>query len=278
MTGSIPAITFLSLAVISLGVAYYPTLAEVASICWNNDDYSHGIILPAITAYIFWDRKDQLKKILDNTKDDFHKLAGTSALVAGLILFVLGTAGDLLFIKWFSLFPTITGLMLLSVGSPLSTALLPPLLLNFMALPIPGALVPKLFGPFQAFAAKCSAWSLEALGVPVYVVGNVINVPHMQLLVEEACSGMRSLMAMVTVALIVLMIVEMSKLAKVSLLAISIVVAIILNIFRVVGTGLLAHFVDPAMAEGFIHDFSGFVVFGVGLAIMYSIGKWVLSK
>jgi exosortase/archaeosortase family protein len=94
----------------------------------------------------------------------------------------------------------------------------------------------------------------------------------MTLLVEEACSGMRSVMAMLTLALIVIYFVKLRTISKLALAAISVFVAIVLNVFRVASTGLLAHFVDPQTATGFFHTFSGMIVFIVGLPILYYSG------
>jgi exosortase len=142
-----------------------------------------------------------------------------------------------------------------------------------MAKPLPDSVVLRIFWPLQVLAAKISTFVLEALGVPVYLVGNIIEIPQMRLLVEEACSGMRSVISLITVALIVGHLFGMKTLARLILLTASIAIAIFFNVLRVAVTGILAHFYDPAAAQGFFHEFSGMVVFVLGLALVY----WVSS-
>ena len=105
---------------------------------------------------------------------------------------------------------------------------------------------------------------------------HIIELAQATVGVEEACSGMRSVMALVTLACIVIYFIELRLLSKFALVAASVLVAVVLNVFRVALTGLLAHFYSPAAATGFFHTFSGMVVFVVGLPILYYIGTLLL--
>ncbi len=147
-----------------------------------------------------------------------------------------------------------------------------------MAHPLPASLVPRLFNPLQQLAARASEVCLELLGVPVYVQGNIIEIPGMRLLVEEACSGLRSVLAMATVAVIMPMLFRMSYLARFSLFVIAIFIALVLNVFRVVITGVLAYFYDKSVAEGFFHDFTGMVVFVIGISIVYTALHYLVKE
>jgi exosortase len=269
------AAAFSMLGILLLAYCYFPTLKRTALICWTNDDYSHGLILPAVALYILWDKKGKFLRILEKSSTSeplFARLRGITLLVFGLILFFAGQAGSSLFIRWVSFFPCVLGFGYLVAEKNVINFLAPLFLLNFMAKPLPDSLIPKLFGPFQVFAAKVSAWVLDALNVPVYLIGNIIEIPGMRLMVEEACSGMRSLMALLTVALIVVLLIEISHFAKIVIILSSILVALTLNVVRVASTGVLAYFVAPETATGFFHTFSGMIVFIIGLAILYSLG------
>jgi exosortase len=148
----------------------------------------------------------------------------------------------------------------------------PPVLLLFMAKPLPDSIVVRLFWPLQVLAARVSKLALELFNVPVYLSGNIIEIPEMRLLVEEACSGMRSVMALLTLSLIVIYFVPLRWYSKLILVAASVVTAIVINVCRVAMTGLLAHFYDPSTATGFFHTFSGMIVFVVGLPVLYGVG------
>lgn len=262
--------------VATLALLFGPTLKHIALICWNEEDYSHGLLLPFISAYFLYERRRELREffVTSSAAPVPFSSIGLALLIAGLLIFYLGSVSSISFVSWFGFFPTALGAMYLMFGTAVAPFLTTPLLLNYMAKPIPDSLVPKLFFPLQVLAAKISAWVLEALNVPIYVSGNIIEIPHMQLMVEEACSGMRSVFALLTVAIVVLYAVKMPFLYKVLVFISALVTAVVLNVCRVAATGLLAHFYDPETARGFFHSFAGMVVFLVGLVILYSIGSF----
>lgn len=262
-----------SLASLSLVVAvFYQTIRDTALICWNDDDYSHGLILPLVAAYLI---RERVKLSQAAEAEGGFSFLGLFILCAGVIATFLADASGLLFVTWLALFICLSGVVLLSFRRDFALQILPPLLLLFMAKPMPDSLIPKLFGPLQAIAAKLSAQTLELLNVPVFILGNVIEIPGMRLMVEEACSGMRSVMAIATVAVIVVLSADLGRFTQVAVLFLSIVVAVVLNLVRVVSTGLLAHFVDPKAATDFFHTFSGMVVFIVALLLLYWIGLFI---
>lgn len=253
---------------------FFPALRSIASICWEKDDYSHGLILPFISAYIIWQnrgRHTHSSVAALSTGQLSFSLSGLLLTLLGILFFLAGAVGNILFASWVGFFFAGTGGLVLALGWRGAWPYLPPFWLLFMAKPIPDSLVPRLFFPLQVIAARVSAWVLDLLDVPVYLLGNVIEIPGMKLMVEEACSGIRSLMALLSVALIVILLFEMRWWAKLLIAALAVLLAIALNVVRVAATGVLAFFVDPKAAEGFFHTFSGMVVFVAGLAILYFV-------
>ena len=260
---------------------YYPALETIARICWNDEDYSHGLILPLITVYlIVTKRQDLAHKVFGARNSDPSGAVpvsrmGIVLLMLGVLTYLVGTVSQLLFTTWISFFLTTIGALQLLLGTSGASPYIAPIGLLFMAKPMPDSLVPKLFWPLQVLAAKISAWLLEVLNVPVYLQGNIIEIPGMRLMVEEACSGIRSMMALLTVALIVMFIVELTTLGRFVIFFISVATAVILNVVRVAATGVLAHFVSAESATGFFHTFSGIIVFIIGLAVVYSLAIWL---
>ena len=262
-----------------LGLIFWRTIYDTFEICFVNDDYSHGMLLPLISAYLIWERRAAIQQTIQARRNEpaasRRWVGGVALFTAGLLLLLVGRASDLMWIKWTAFFPTIIGLIAAVFGYRVAAIIAPPIVLNFMAKPFPDSLVPKLFFPLQALAAKIAAHTLEILGVPVYLFGNIIEIPGMRLMVEEACSGMRSMMAILTVAVIVAYTIRTNWLGKFLLFIGSIILAIVLNVVRVTVTGILAHFYDPSAASGFFHSFSGMVVFVVGLISLFGLGKIV---
>ncbi|MCC6952503.1 MAG: exosortase/archaeosortase family protein [Deltaproteobacteria bacterium] len=261
---------------------YYPVLESIARVCWDNEDYSHGLILPLITGYLIVTKRKELSHKMFGAGDAGAldrkvplSKSGLILLVLGVLTYLVGTVSQLFFTAWISFFLTTIGTLQLLLGTSAASPYIAPIGLMFMAKPMPDSLVPKLFWPLQVMAAKISAWLLELLEVPVYLQGNIIEIPGMRLMVEEACSGIRSMMALLTVALIVMFIVEMSTISRFVIFFVSVATAVVLNVIRVAATGVLAHFVSAESATGFFHTFSGIIVFIIGLAVVYSLAIWL---
>lgn len=267
---------FLSLINIALFITlFFETIRDTFLICWTNDDYSHGILLPFITIYLIWQKLPLLK----NPNNSYYKsFFPTLVTIIGLIIFLIGNLTGILYISWFALFISLGGLIFLNLPQNIAREVIAPVLLNFMAKPLPDSLIPKLFFPLQVLAAKVSYFILDLLEVPVHLKGNIIEIPGMQLMVEEACSGLRSLIALFTVAAIVVTSMSLKSFHKLLVLFIAVVTAIFLNICRVAITGVLAHFVSHDAANGFFHTFSGLIVFTLGLLILYSFAGYLDKK
>jgi hypothetical protein len=165
---------------------------------------------------------------------------------------IVGQMGAELFLSRLSLLIVLTGLLVLFLGWNFFRALLFPLAFLLLMIPIPAIVFNQITFPLQLLASKVASTTLPWMGVPVLREGNVIILPAMALEVAEACSGIRSLLA-----------------------AASIPIAVAANSFRIVGTGLLVQYWDPEKAEGFFHEFSGWLIFVVSLVMLYLLHRVV---
>jgi exosortase len=264
--------TLLTCSLLLLITLFLPALRDIYVICNTDDDYSHGLLLPFIIGYIYWDRKEEIRDFYEKVTP--AKLPSTIIslllLIFGLFGHLLGLTSNLSYFSWLAFFPTTLGIIGLGFNLKFMIQTAGPFLLLIMAKPLPDSVVVRIFWPLQVLAAKIGAWTLSVLGVPVYLSGNVIEIPTMKLMVEEACSGMRSVMALLTLAFIMIFLNKLKPFYKVLLVLISLLLAITLNVFRVAMTGVLAHFYDPEAAQGFFHTFSGLIVFIVGLPAIYA--------
>jgi exosortase len=173
------------------------------------------------------------------------------------------------FLSRISLLLLIAGLVIFFRGWHSFRAVLFPWAFLFLMIPIPEIVFSQITFPLQILASKVAALLLPLLGVPVLREGNIINLPAMPLEVVEACSGIRSLLSLVTLAIIYGYLVETRTWVRVTLALASIPIAVAANSLRIVGTGLLVQYWDPDKAEGFFHIFSGWLVFVVALAMLF---------
>jgi exosortase len=137
--------------------------------------------------------------------------------------------------------------------------------------PIPSIILNEITFPLQILASKLSASLLPLMGVPVLREGNVINLPSMPLEVADACSGIHSLLSLTCLAVMYGYLLEKRVSIRVILAIASIPIAVAANAFRIVGTGLLVQYWDPDKAEGFFHQFTGWLIFVVSLLMLFAL-------
>src|SRR5688572_2196023 len=204
---SIPAFKHLwrILAISSALVFMYGTvLAKLGHNWWTDENYSHGLLIPFIIAYIGWSQRERLAGAAQRPA----MIMGLIAVLAALVALWAGTAGAELFMQRSSLVLMLAGTVLYFWGFALLRLLLVPLFLLLLAIPIPAIIFNKIAFPLQLFASRCAVWAMMAFDIPVLRQGNVIELmprgalETKKLEVVEACSGIRSLMTLVTLAVV----------------------------------------------------------------------------
>ncbi len=240
---------------------------------WSDDpNYSHGFLVPLLSAYFVWERRQKLQQVRRQPSG-----WGMLVLLTGLAILCLGNIGAELFLMRVSMLVVLTGLVLYLLGWQYLRVLAFPLLFLLFMIPLPAIVLNAVAFPLQLLAAKLSTYSLQLVNLPVYREGNIIFLPHTTLEIVEACSGIRSLVSLAALA-VVFACVTQSRLVKRWFLCLSAVpIALIANAFRIWGTGVLAHVYGTQVAEGFYHTFAGWLVFVVAFALLLAEGL-MLSK
>jgi exosortase len=167
------------------------------------------------------------------------------------------------------------GLVYLLAGGAVVRLWAFPLAFLVFMVPLPAIVLNAVAFPLQGFAAQTAASCLVALNIPVLREGNVIALARTTLEVAEACSGIRSLMSLVALGTAYAYFTERVLWKRWIIIAAAIPVAIAANAFRVAGTGVLAHYFGEEAAQGFYHDFSGWLVFIVAFALLLLVGRVV---
>jgi len=247
---------------------YAPVLGHLIR-QWSHDpNYSHGVFVPAFSLFVLWHDRGRLASLPIRPA-----WSGLVLLLAAIGILTAGVLGAELFLARFSFLLAVAGLVVLVYGwNHLRAAIFPWLFLLFM-IPIPSIIFNQITFPLQLLASKVAAATLPLLGVPVLREGNVIQLPAMALEVAEACSGIRSLMSLVTLAVIYGYLLEPRNSIRVVLALASIPIAVLANSSRIVGTGLLVQYWDPEKAEGFFHTFSGWLIFVVSLVLLFLLHR-----
>jgi exosortase len=253
-----------AVAVIAVAIAAYAEILYYMVIHWKNaDDYSHGFVVVPLALYFAWERKHLLAEAPIR-----GSWWGVAPLAIGLCSMTLGRLGvELTTMRWGFVF-TLIGLVLLLLGRRVFLILIFPLLFLFMMVPLPVSLVNVIAFPLQLIAASGAVEVLHALEIPALLEGNIIHLARTKLFVAEACSGLRSLMALITLGLIFAYFFRKSLGERVLILASTIPIAIFVNGVRVTLTGILTHHFGEAAARGVIHEFQGLTTFGLAFLLL----------
>ena len=194
-------------------------------------------------------------------------------MVLSLLMLGLGVMGAELFFSRVSLLILLAGLIILFQGWTFFRAVLFPWAFLILMIPIPALIINQVTFPLQLLASKLATGLLELVGVPVLRQGNVIVLASMPLDIAEACSGIRSLLTLVTLAIIYGYLMETRRWVRVVLALSAVPIAVAANSFRIFGTGLLVQYWDPDKAEGFYHALGGWLIFVVALLLLFAVHR-----
>jgi exosortase len=231
---------------------------------WTVPEAGHGLLLAPIAIWLAW-----RSGIDANAKP--NRSAGIVLLVfAVLIRLAAGLAAELFTMRG-SMVIALAGLTVYQFGFRQLVRWWLPFALICLSIPLPELVTQALALPLQFKASQMGAALLEMRNVPVRLSGNIIHLPGRELFVTEACSGLRSLTALLSMAVLLGALVLRTPLARVILLLLAVPVAIVINGLRVFLTGFLVFFVSPSFGEGFMHLTEGWLLFLVSMSIIASV-------
>ena len=272
---------------LALGFVYFMVLVKLGSDWWYDENYSHGLLIPFVIAFIMWQERSRFANV---SAQPAAWLGAVGVAISTLMLWA-GTAGAELFVQRLSLVLMLASVVVYFFGVRLMRFVAVPLFLLLLAIPIPQIVFNKIAFPLQLFASRCAVAAMSFFSIPVLRQGNVIELMPLgatepkKLAVVEACSGIRSLMTLVTLAVIYAYFTTPKSpaskrltIARSVILVLSAVpIAILTNAVRVSGTGVLAHYYGTRVADGFFHSFSGWVVYIAAALLLFATG-WILDR
>jgi exosortase D (VPLPA-CTERM-specific) len=249
-------------------IIYWPTLQELVNQWLGNEDYSHGLLIIPIVAYLIWQKRTELKKV--EIRPDWRAFP---LLLLAIFIFVVGELGAELFTTRVSMIVLIFGLVWFLCGPAVLKTLRFPLAFLFLMIPLPGLIHRNLTFPLQLFSSAGSVALLQALKVSVFREGNVIDIGTTQLQVVEACSGLRYILPLFTLGVLLAYYGQKVWWKRLLLAGAAVPIAVLANVARIGGTGLIATRWGSEAAESFFHGFSGWLVFMVcaGLYVLLNL-------
>lgn len=263
-------ILWTSILTILFFVLYAPILKALVLNWWQNPDYSQGFLVPVFSAFVLWRQRRRLRDVPVKPAN-----AGLVVMLFAVALLLGGSLGAELFSSRFSMLVLIGGMVIFLAGWPMLRAVLFPLGFLVLMIPIPAIIYSQITFPLQLIASRFAGSWLQVIQVPVLREGNLLILPNYTLEVVEACSGIRSLMTLITLAVAYGYLAEDRRWTRYVLVVLMIPIAIFSNAFRIVGAGFLTYHFGSEAAKGFFHEFSGWVIFLVAMMLMFFC-HWVL--
>ncbi len=239
---------------------------------WNSEEYSHAIMIPLVGAYMVLLNQGATDQPVKSSRG-----GGAIVLAAGAALLLLAHYGHMFSVYGFSLLVMAYGVFLLSAGWGGVKRNWAALTLLLFAVPMPTALFNKMSSSLQLISSRLGAAMIELAGITVHLEGNVIDIGTMQMQVVEACSGLRYLLPLVALAYIVGVFSKASLVRLGLLLVAAAPITVLMNSVRIALTAVFSEYLGVNTAEGFLHDFEGWVIFFPALGLILGVNM-IVSK
>jgi exosortase len=243
---------------------YARVVAGLVAQWWRDPNSSYGFVVPFLSLWMLWNRRECIKQ---------HVFVpnwwGLFPVLGSMGLLVLGTLGAENFLSRTSLLFALAGIAIYFCGWPFFRLTFAPWAALFLMIPLPTIIYNQITLPLQFLASRFATTLLDLTGVPVLREGNIIHLPAISLEVAEACSGLRSLMALITISVVYAYLFEKKTWRRAALVFSAIPIAVATNSFRIMASGLLGQYWSPEKAEGFFHEFSGLLIFCASCILLW---------
>jgi len=250
-------------------LVYVPTFIWMWDRWFARDSYySHGILIPFVTIFLIWHQREELA----STKKTNSAL-GLPLIIVGMITHAFGSLMRVYFISGFSMLLVLTGLILYFYGRAVFKKIVFPILFLAFMIPVPLVIITNISFKMKLFAADIAASILNNSGIPAIQEGSIIRMRHTQVVVDDVCSGLRSLISLMALGSIFAYWMKSVMIKRLILFLATIPIAIVTNVFRIIFLSSVAEIWGAQYAGGLFHDASGFLVFVVAFILLFMLGR-----
>lgn len=252
--------------IILVAALYFPLFMPLVNEWENNEFYSHGFLIPVLSIYFLWQKKNELKNTHVQPEG-----AGLFFILAGVILYMLAKMGYQFFTQCFSMLIVLFGLVYAQMGREMIKKTFFPIFYLVFMIPLPGLVLTTMTFHLRLFSTKLAFFAIKLLGINATREGNIIHLPTAVLVVANPCSGLRSLITFSAASLAIGYLFQKSMMKRIILFASSILLAVLMNMARLVSTAVI---VNAFKIEGISSKMDtniGLVVLVVGCAALFAI-------
>lgn len=256
-------ITSIILFLCAIGFLYWNTIFEMVKDWYNDENYSHGFLIPVISGYFLWQKKDILKSIPASPST-----SGFFILISGIGIYLIGYLSGEQFTMRFSMLIVLAGAVVFTYGIGFFKAVSFPFIYLLFMIPLPYLIYDSVAFPLKLLVSKVSVEFLSLIGILVMREGNIIHLADTTLEVADACSGIRSIISLLALSTAIAYLTQKGWIKRLILILLAVPIAVFVNSIRVIVTGILAEKYGARAAEGFFHEFAGLVIFGIAIFIL----------
>ena len=261
-------VLFLSI-VMSIVYASFDSMIVMEQKWSGQEEYGYAYIVPFVTAFFIWQRLESLSKV-----DFKFSYLGAFLLTGALFVVLLGVLSATHSITQYGVVISVIACSFMLLGVAATRVILGPLLLLFLIVPLPAFIFNNLSSFLQLVSSEIGVAVIRLFGISVYLEGNVIDLGEFQLQVVEACSGLRYLFPLLSLSIITAFMYKEALWKRVVLILSSLPITVFMNSFRIGVIGVLVEYGGIEQAEGFLHDFEGWIIFMACTALLV-LEMWV---
>ena len=254
------------------GFLYYDALSTMVEWWSNREEYSHGFLIPVITAYLVWQRSDRLREM-----EFTGAWQGVVLALIGLLMYLIGELATIYTVIQYGFVVFVLGVAWAFLGTAAFRIISVPLCLLFFMVPFPNFIYNNLSSQLQLLSSEIGVAVIRLFGITVFLEGNVIDLGSFKLQVVEACNGLRYLFPLMTLGVIVAYFYHAPLWKRLFVFASTVPITILMNSFRIGVIGVMVEYWGQSMAEGFLHDFEGWAIFMACFGILF-IEMWLLLR
>ena len=271
---SLATLVAISPIILGLAILGIPTLVRLGAQTWSTEAGAHGPIVLATGLWLLWRRGDSFKT---GSKPGLIWLT-VVGLALALALYIFGRAYDYISLEVLGFYGVCVAFLHAYFGmAPLFKNWFPLFYLGFIV-PPPGWFIDQITAPLKEFVSFAATGAIEMMGIPITREGVTLFVAQYQLLVEDACSGMNSLVGLIAISLFYIYLLRNASWRySLVLLCLVIPIAIIANIIRIIVLVLLTYFFGDAVAQGFLHNLAGLFLFATALMLVFGVDNLISS-
>ncbi len=250
-------------------LTYIPTLLWMWDRWFARDSYySHGILIPFVSGFLIWQIRGELAAIHPERSP-----WGMSFIITGLIIHLGSSLFRIYFTSGFSMLIVLAGLILFVYGSKIFRKIIFPICFLIFMVPVPLVVITSISFKMKILAAQIATAALNGMGLAAVRSGSILKMQHAYVVVDDICSGLRSLISLAALGSIFAYWMKGPMLKRIILFLSTIPIAIATNVLRIVFLSFVSEVWGPEYATGFVHDFSGFMVFALAFVLLYAVGK-----